>query len=172
MQRVAIENYLKAHNISDVAFYEEIATGTNTRRPRFQQLLSDLRSGKVSTIVTYKLDRLFRSLGDLVITLRELEQLKSNFISIQDNIDLTTPSGRLMVHLLGSFAEFEAAIIRERVKAGLVAARAKGKVLGRPRLYDRSQVLRLRAEGVSCRGIAIALGMSKSMVHKILKSAV
>lgn len=167
MQRVAIERYLKSNQIEDVIFYEEVATGTNTKRQKFQQLLMDLREGRITTIITYKLDRLFRSLGDLVSTLRELEELKVNFISIQDHIDLTTATGRLMVHLLGSFAEFEAEVIRERVKSGLAAARLRGKKFGRPRIYDHQEVLNLHREGVSCREISRRLGISKSAVSAI-----
>lgn len=168
MQRVAIEAFLKESKISDAIFYEEIATGTNTRRPQFQRLLTDLRLGKISTIVTYKLDRLFRSLRDLVITLKELEELKINFVSVQDRIDLTTPSGRLMVHLLGSFAEFEASIIRERVRCGLNAARAKGKRLGRPKIFDDRSIFDLRGKGLSYREISNRLGVSKSLISKTL----
>jgi len=117
------------------------------------------------------LDRLFRSLGDLVITLRELEALNANFISIQDSIDLTTPNGRLMVHLLGSFAEFEAAIIRERVLSGLNAARLKGVKLGRPRIHDREEVIRLHKAGLSFREIGKRLGLPKSTVGNILSAS-
>ena len=98
-----------------------------------------------------------------------LVTLGVSFISIRDNLDLSTPSGRLMFQIIGAMAEFERALIQERVRAGLRNARAKGKLLGRPRMVvDPSQIARLRSQGRSVREIAEQLGYSRSLVHKTL----
>lgn len=108
----------------------------------------------------------------LIVSLDELRTLGVGFISFKESIDLTTSTGRLMLHLLASFAEFERELIRERVKAGLAHARSKGKRLGRcPKIDER--LLRtmkdMRDKGVSIRGISKELGVSKSLVHKSLQ---
>ncbi len=92
-----------------------------------------------------------------------------DFVSLKDQLDLSTASGRLMAQLIGAFAEFEASLVRERVRAGLKAARAKGRHPGRPRSIDRGLVERMRAEGHSLRAIAVALGATKSGVSKTLR---
>ena len=99
-------------------------------------MLKDARSKRFDVVLCFKMDRLCRSLRDLVITLQDLTELGVEFVAIKDQIDLTTASGRLMTHLLGAFAEFEASLIRERVMSGLANAKAKGKKLGRPRTIN------------------------------------
>ena len=119
-------------------------------------------------MLAWKLDRLFRSLKDLVITLQDLSELGVDFISLKDNIDMTTSSGRLLTHLLGAFAEFEASLIRERVKAGLAHAKSKGQRLGRPKVRDDTRIEELRAQGLSIQAIADRLGVSKAAVQRAL----
>ena len=87
-------------------------------------------------IVVWKLDRFARSLKHLVIALAEFESLGVQFVSLKDNLDLTTASGRLMFQIIGAMAEFERSLIQERVRAGLRNARAKGKRLGRPEVAE------------------------------------
>ena len=119
-------------------------------------------------MLVWKLDRFGRSLRHLVNALAELEALGVAFVSLRDNLDLTTPSGRLMFQVIGAMAEFERALIQERVKAGLRNARAKGKKLGRPRTaVDESRVDALRASGASWRAIAEKLGVGVATVHRV-----
>ncbi len=92
--------------------YEEKATGTNSNRPELKQLLKAAHERQFDCLVIWKLDRLFRSLKGLVTTIQDFQALGISFISLKDQIDLTTPSGRLMVHMLGAFAAFEASLIR------------------------------------------------------------
>lgn len=151
-----------------VGTYEDKATGTNANRQMLKALLADAREKKFDVIVCWKLDRLFRSLKDLIITLQDLTDWGVDFVSLKDNIDLTTSAGRLMVHLLGAFAEFEASLIRSRVKAGLDHARSMGTQLGRPIKVNHERMAKLREEGMSMSEIARTLGVAKSTVSKTL----
>ena len=103
------------------------------RRPVLNALLEDCRKRKVAVVLVWRLDRFSRGLKHLVNTLNELRSLGIAFCSYHENLDFTTATGHLMFHLLAAFAQFERELIRERVKAGLANARAKGEVLGRPR---------------------------------------
>ena len=159
-----LTQFVQARGWPHPKIYEDKATGTNGNRPQLKQLLSDARQRKLDIVIIWKLDRLFRSLKDLISSLHEFTELGVDFISLKDNIDLTTSSGRLMMHMLGAFAEFEASLIKERVKAGLRNAKAKGKRLGRPQLRNDDRIIELRAKGKTIRQIAEALNVSKSTV--------
>jgi DNA invertase Pin-like site-specific DNA recombinase len=130
------------------------------------------RRRNVDVILTWKLDRWGRSLKHLVNSLSELEALGVAFVALRDNLDLSTPSGRLMFHVIGAMAEFERSLIQERVRAGLRNARAKGTKLGRPRMnVDAARIARLRSQGRTVREIADELGYSRSLVHKTLANS-
>lgn len=171
MQKNAINEYLEARGWANDAVYFEDAgrTGTNTNRPEFKRLMSEARARRLDIVVVFKLDRFARSLKDLILNLEELSQLGVAFISLRDAVDLTTSAGRLMVNMLGAFAAFEADLIKERVRAGLMNARAQGKQLGRPKERDDAVIRRLRADGLSLRAIATKVGVSKSSVQNSLK---
>jgi DNA invertase Pin-like site-specific DNA recombinase len=131
--------------------------------------MSDAKRRKCDVILVWKLDRFGRSLRHLVNALAELEALGVSFVSLTDNLDLSTPTGRLMLQVIAAMSEFERELIRERVRAGLRNARAKGRTLGRPRAaLDAARIGRLRAQGRSLREIAGELGCSASLVHKTL----
>jgi len=117
--------------------------------------MGDAHQRKVDAVVCGKLDRFGRSLRHLVNAMAELEALGVVFVSLRDNLDLTTPTGRLMFQMIGAMAEFERSLIQERVKAGLRNAKAKGKRLGRPPIViNESEVLAMRESGASWRTIA------------------
>lgn len=170
LQKRELVEYVKARKWNLYRIYEDKATGTDAERPLFKQLMKDSRERKIDIIVCWKLDRLFRSLKHLILTIQELSELGIEFISLKDNIDLTTSSGRLLMHIIGAFAQFEADIIRERVASGLENAKRKGIRLGRPQEIDRTQVLELKKQGLSLNQIAKRLGVSKSGVHKSLSN--
>lgn len=109
--------------------FEEAASGGRWDRPELHRMLAQLREG--DTIVVWKLDRLSRSLKDVLHIMERIAEAGAGFRSITENIDTTTPAGRMMMQMVGSFAEFERAMIRERTSAGLAAARAEGRVGGR-----------------------------------------
>ena len=122
-------------------------------------------------LLVWKLDRLSRSLKDLITTLEELSSLGIDFISYDNQMDTSTPSGKLLFSIIGAMAEFEREIIRERVKAGLENARRKGKILGRPRKPRqlRQKAIDFHKGGVSNRKIGKKLGIAESTVRNWLK---
>jgi DNA invertase Pin-like site-specific DNA recombinase len=117
--------------------YEEAASGGRWDRPELQRMLDQLREG--DTVVVWKLDRLSRSLKDVLHIMERIAEAGAGFRSITEHIDTTTPAGRMMMQMVGSFAEFERAMIRERTSAGLAAARAEGRVGGRRKKLNDSK---------------------------------
>ena len=118
--------------------FEEAASGGRWDRPKLQEMVGQLRDGDV--VVVWKLDRLSRSLKDLLHLMEKIEAAGAGFRSLTEAIDTTTPAGRMMMQMVGSFAEFERAMIRERTSAGLAQARVEGRVGGRRRkLTDRQR---------------------------------
>ncbi len=170
LQRREIESYAKARSWNQLTWFEDLASGTSSNRSNLQKLLVEARARRIDVIVVWKLDRFARSLKDLVTLLQEFSELGITFFSLKDQIDLGTSAGRLMMHLIGAFAEFEASLIRERVRAGLNNARAKGRQLGRPRKIDPAKLVELRKSGLSFSQIAKQTGLSKSAVHKTLQN--
>jgi DNA invertase Pin-like site-specific DNA recombinase len=117
--------------------FEEIASGGRWDRPELHRMLDQLRDG--DTVVVWKLDRLSRSLKDVLHIMERIADAGAGFRSITENIDTTTPAGRMMMQMVGSFAEFERAMIRERTAAGIAAARAEGRVGGRRKKLDATK---------------------------------
>lgn len=143
------------------------ATGSTDDRPGLKRIFALVRAREVDAVVVVKMDRLFRSLKHLVVTLEEFEALKVKFIATRDQVDLTTPAGRLFMQILGSLAEFERELIRERIMLGLAHARANGKKLGRPRGPDRTDEIRkLKGQGMSYREIQKLLGVSMGAITR------
>jgi DNA invertase Pin-like site-specific DNA recombinase len=118
--------------------YREKASGGRWDRPELHRLLDQLR--KRDVLVVWKLDRLSRSLRDVLIIMERLAEAKAGFRSLTEAIDTTTPAGRMMMQMVGAFAEFERAMLRERTKAGLDTARREGRIGGRrPKLSPEQQ---------------------------------
>jgi DNA invertase Pin-like site-specific DNA recombinase len=117
--------------------FEEHASGGRWDRPELHRMLDFLREG--DCVVVWKLDRLSRSLRDLLQIMDRITDRKAGFRSLTESIDTTAPAGRMLMQMLGSFAEFEREMIRERTRAGLEAARARGRLLGRPPKLSRQQ---------------------------------
>ena len=128
--------------------FREKATGGRWNRPELQRLLDHLRKGDV--LVVWKLDRLSRSLRDVLTIMERIQEAKAGFRSLTEAIDTTTPAGRMMTQMVGSFAEFERAMLRERTRAGLESARGESRVGGRrPKLLPQQQteVLKMVRQG-------------------------
>jgi DNA invertase Pin-like site-specific DNA recombinase len=140
-------------------------SGAKERRPQLDRLLVDCRKRGVDAVVVYHYDRFARSLRQLVNALCEFDALGIQFVSLHEGVDTSTPNGRLVFGIFASIAEFERELIRERVRSGLAAARARVKVLGRPRAtVDPSKIALLPAQGCGWRKIATELGVGVGTV--------
>jgi DNA invertase Pin-like site-specific DNA recombinase len=152
-------------------FTDQGVSGCKESRPALNRLMSDACRRRFDAVLVWKIDRFGRSLKHLVNALAELAALGVAFVSLRDNLDLSTPSGRLMFQIIGAMAEFERALIQERVRAGIRNARAKGRRLGRPRvIVDASRVASLRASGNSWSRIQAELGVSKGTAQRAFAS--
>lgn len=146
-------------------------SGAKDSRPELNRLMADAHKRKFDVVLVWKLDRFGRSLRHLVNALAEFESLGIAFVSLSDNLDLSTASGRLMFNIIGAMAEFERALIQERVRAGIRNARAKGRHIGRPRVaVDAARIVALRASGLSWRTIERELGISVRTARRFAES--
>ena len=155
--------------------YSEQISGTKTDRANLDEMIEHIRQGDI--IVVWKLDRLGRSLRDLINLISKFQDLGVEFKSLQDNIDTTTPTGKLTFHLFAALAEFERDIISERTKAGLESARARGRRGGRPKGLSKKAMDKARlAESLyneknnSIQEICEYLSVSKSTLYRYLRS--
>jgi DNA invertase Pin-like site-specific DNA recombinase len=167
MQLRELREYCERRGWVIAGEYVDHLTGSKDSRPALNRLMMEANQRHFDAVLVWKIDRWGRSLKHLVTSLADLDALGIAFVSLRDNLDLTTPSGRLMMQLLGAMAEFERALCQERVKAGLRNARAKGKRLGRPRTYvNLDQISALRASGASWHDIAKKLKVGVGTVHR------
>jgi len=155
--------------------YSEQISGVKSNRPKLKEIMAQLRKGDI--VVVWKLDRLGRSLRDLVNLVAKFQELGVGFKSLQDNIDTTTPTGKLTFHLFAALAEFERDIISSRTKAGLQAARARGRKGGRPKgLSKKAQDKARLAESLykekerSISEICEHLHITKPTLYRYLRS--
>src|SRR5437588_12483468 len=152
-------------------YIDKGVSGTRESRPALNDLMADAHRRKFDAVLVWKIDRFGRSLRHLVNSLAELGALGVAFVSFRDNLDLSTPSGRLMFQIIGAMAEFERALIQERVRAGIRNARAKGRRIGRPRVWvDTARIAALRALGHSWPSVARELGVSVGTVYHAAQS--
>lgn len=148
-------------------YVDEGQSGAKESRPALNRLLADANARKFDAVAVWKLDRFGRSLKHLVTALADLESLGIAFVSLRDGFDLSTPSGRLMFQIIGAMGEFERNLIRERVRAGMAHAKAKGKQVGRAAsVLDMHAVQVRRANGESLRSIARDLRVSPALLVK------
>jgi DNA invertase Pin-like site-specific DNA recombinase len=152
-----------AHEIVDHGF-----SGGTDQRPGLKQLMALVRAREVDAVVVVKLDRLFRSLRHLVITLDEFQALGVTFVATKDAVDFSTPSGRLLIQILGCLSEFEKSLLVERTKLGLEYARRHGKRLGRPQIHDPEKIRALRSQGMSYSAIGKALNVPVGSIARAL----
>lgn len=149
----------------------DVMSGKLADRSGIDKLKEQLRSGDI--VVVWRLDRLGRSLKHLIQLIEEFEEMGVGFRSITEAIDTTTPGGRLFFHIIGALAEFERNIIVERTKAGLSAARARGRLGGRPKKLSRSQQQAVgelyRSQKYDIRTICEMFGISKTTLYSYLQ---
>lgn len=148
-------------------YCDEGISGARNSRPALDEMLADAKRGKFRVLLVWKLDRLGRSLAHLVRLLEDLRACNVELVSFSEGLDFTTTTGKLLYQVLSAFAEFERDSIRERVRSGLRNARAKGKRLGRPKVFvDRSRIATLRSQGRSWAKIADDLGLGEGTVRR------
>jgi len=170
-QREALERMAEARGWSVVrVFADDGYSGRKASRPALDEMMLAVRRGEVNLVAVWRWDRLFRSLRHMVETLQEFESRNVDLVSHQEGTDTSTPLGRAMFQIAAAMSELEANLARERVQAGIDAARARGVKLGRPRAsltaFQANQAL---AEHGSVRKAAHALGVSPSLVARRLK---
>ena len=172
MQIAELRDYCQRRRWEIAGEYVDVGvSGAKERRPQLDRLLVDCRKRGVDAVVVYRYDRFARSLRQLVNALCEFEALGIQFVSLHEGVDTSTPNGRLVFGIFASIAEFERELIRERVRSGLAAARAKGKRLGRPRAHvDASRIAELRKHGWGWRKIATELGVGVGTVLRAVSN--
>lgn len=149
--------------------YEDKASGSSADRPELEYCLRSLRGG--DQLVVWRLDRLGRNLRDLIRIIGDLKERGVSFKSINESIDTSTPAGELVFHLFGALAEFERKLISDRTKAGLTAARARGRSGGRPSALDakqkRAAAAMMKDRALSVTEIAEQFGVSRSTLYSL-----
>jgi len=164
-QLIDLRRYCAARGWDATEYVDTGVSGAKDRRPALDQLMADARRRKVDTVVVWRLDRFGRNLRHLITAIEELNVAGVSFVSMGENIDTASPTGRLLLGIMGSFAEFERERIRERIHAGLARARRQGQKLGRKRQRIPISDLQ-RVAGLSVREAARVLGVPVSRVYK------
>src|SRR6266404_4919015 len=170
MQLEELRAYCKRRGWEIASEYTDAGvSGSKEHRPALDRLLITCRKRLVDAVVLYRYDRFARSLRQLVNALEEFRSLGIDFISLHEGVDTSTPNGRLVFGIFASIAEFERELIRDRVRSGLAAARAKGKRIGRPRVpVDALRIGFLRHQGRSWAQIKADTGISKGTAQRAM----
>ena len=169
MQLLELREYCERRGWTIAGEYVDRMTGTKDRRPELDRLTADAHKRRFDVVIVWKFDRFARSVSHLLRALETFKALRIDFVSYSEQMDTSTPAGKMVFTVLGAVAELERSLIVERVRAGLRNARAKGKHLGRPRAnIDANRLATLRREGKSLKQIAAEVGCSAAYVHKTL----
>jgi DNA invertase Pin-like site-specific DNA recombinase len=173
MQTRELREYAERRGWTVASEYVDIGiSGTKEKRPELDRLMSDAHRRRFDAVVVWKFDRFARSVSHLLRALETFKAQGIEFVSFSEQLDTSTPAGKLVFTVLGAVAELERSLIVERVKAGLRNARAKGKKLGRPRVYpDAHRIAALRAEGLSWAKIADRLGVGEGTVYRAAQAS-
>jgi DNA invertase Pin-like site-specific DNA recombinase len=172
MQETELRQYIESRGWDYVMYWDKAQSGAKNDRPALNAMLSDLRRRRFDVVVVWALDRLARSLKQLLTIGEECRSLGVDLVSLRQNIDTTLPAGRLTFQILGAVAEFERELLRERVKAGMAQARRTGKHVGRPprRKFvpiDVERMRELRVGGASVRKLAKDFDTTQWMVARL-----
>ena len=172
VQEHPLREMCKNHSWQIVKLYSDRASGANESRTQYKALMEDARRKKFDVVLCFRFDRFARSLKELVGALEEFQALGIEFVSYREAVDTSTPTGRLMFHMVSAFAEFERSLIQERIHAGMEYARRHGTksgkaIGGQKKVFRRDRVLELRREGKSFRKIARELKIGLGTVARI-----
>ena len=174
-QEQELKKYCRLRGWKNIVTYADTICGAKSSRPELDRMMQDIRAGEIERLLVFKLDRLGRSLTHLALILDELNRLQVPLIASSQGIDTSNdnPAGRLQLGVLMAVAEFERGIIKERVNAGIAAAKVRGVKFGRPATLNGRvvEVSKLKAQGLGVRAIARHLKMPPSSVYKALQLA-
>jgi DNA invertase Pin-like site-specific DNA recombinase len=171
-----LERWVAAQDETPVKFYKDNFTGKTMDRPGWNKLQAAIDAGEVATVVVWRLDRLGRTAKGLTALFDLFRQKRINLVSLKDGLDLSTPAGALLGHILASVAQYETEVRAERILAGQAAARARGVRWGGGQAGRRVKVsreaeatiIKLKAEGAKIAAIARAVSLSRPTVYAIL----
>jgi len=171
MQLLELREYCERRGWSIAGEFVDVGiSGTKEKRPELDRLMADAHRLRFDAVVVWKFDRFARSVSHLLRALETFRAQGIEFVSFSEQLDTSTPAGKMVFTVLASVAEFERGLIVERVKAGLRNARAKGKVLGRPRkVLDVRRIAALRAQGVGWKRIAAEMGVGVGTIYEAKK---
>ena len=171
LQESELRQFAQHRGWSVAGVFSDTISGKTSSRPALDAMMADCRKRKVDIVLVWKFDRFARSLRHLVTAMDEFKRLGVDFVSATENLDTSVPSGELIFQIFGAIAQFERALIAERVKAGLAHAKSTGVQLGRPskkRLTgEETRLMReLRAKGATIRELAHKFGCSVWTAHR------
>jgi len=174
MQLIDLRSYAEVRKLNIVKEYIDYASGSRSDRENYQKMLSDVRKRKTDAVLVWKFDRFARSTKELINALEEFHALNVDFISFKENVDTSTPAGKILFIMIGAFGELERNTIRERVIAGIEKAKAKGVRFGRPKLppFKIQQAIEMKEKGVNYKTICKKLGLSKSSYYQIIATTI
>ncbi len=169
-QLIQLREYANKRNFQIMGEFIDFASGTSEERKQYKQMMEAAKKRKLDVVLVWRYDRFARSTQALVNALKEFKNLGIDFISYQENIDTTTPTGELIFHVMASLAQFESSLISERVKAGMQRAKAQGKNISRPKLAKSklNRIMELKEQGLSMNQISIQSGVAYGTVYNYL----
>src|ERR671922_2462961 len=172
-QLLVLRDYAARRGLVPAGEYVDYASGRRDDRPQYQALLAAARQRRIDVVLVWRYDRFARSTQALVHALNEFHRLGVDFISYQENIDTTTPQGELIFTVMASLAQFERALISERVKAGMARAKAQGKRISRAPLAEdiQERIATLYGQGVSIQQISKQLSIGYGTAWKYVQDA-
>ena len=171
VQLHALREYCRQREFTVFKEYVDHLSGAREDRPAFIRMMDDARKRKIDAVLVFRFDRFARSTKSLLLALEEFRELGIDFISYSENVDTSTPMGKMMYTIISALSEFERSIIKQRVMSGLQKARDDGKRLGRPRVgFNMGKCLQLKSDGLGVRRIAKQLGVSHGTVFNYLAS--
>lgn len=172
-QLTQLREYALRRNFEVMGEFIDHASGTTQDRIQYKLMMAAAKKRKLDVVLVWRYDRFARSTQALVNAMKEFRSLGIDFISYQENIDTTTPTGELIFHVMASLAQFESSLISQRVKAGMARAKAQGKRISRPQLpIDKQQeIFELQKQGLSMNKISKQLGIAYGTVYNYVSKS-
>src|SRR6202521_5055463 len=169
MQTRELREYCERRGFEIAGEYTKVGiSGSKDSRPELNRLMADAHKRRFDVVCVWRFDRFARSVSHLLRALETFKALGIDFVSFSEQMDTSTPAGKMVFTVLGAVAELERSLIVERVRAGLRNAKAKGKRLGRPRVaVDAARIEELRSQGLSWPKIAVELGVSVGTIYRV-----